>query len=361
MRLLKTGRRWGPVATLSALLSATAPTAAVAQVQYKPPPSPAPVLTGAVGAGGTTTLGDRSVSPELAPIFLVPFGNRFLIETEVELEGEFESEPGAGWERKWEKAVEYAQLDWFASRYATVVAGRFLTPFGIYNERLHSLWIRNLPNQPLIAAMSLTSANGAMVRGGVPVGRKLIVSYSVFGSSASDRTGFRAEKATGGRGSVFLPFARLEIGSSFMRTLGDERVNQYGVDLTWQANAWPLDVRAEAVRNADRGSGYWTEAAYRLRRLPFARRIMRASQVVFRAEQFFVPTLDALEGGEAETHGALPDEDTRRFTAGWNYWISPDVRASVSFGRTLNDDGNRNTWSFGLTYRFAAPLARRTQ
>lgn len=361
MSVLMTAHRWGPAVTLSALLSATVPSAADAQVQYKPQPGPAPVISGSVGVGGSTTPGERSVSPEFAPVFLIPFGNRFLVESEVELEGEFESETGAGWEREWEKAVEYAQLDWFASRYATVVAGRFLTPFGIYNERLHPNWIRNLPDQPLIAPMALTSANGAMVRGGVPLARRVIVSYSVFGSTASERTGFSAENATGGRGSMFLPFARFEIGSSFMRTLGDERVNQYGVDLTWQANAWPLDVRAEMIRNADRGSGYWAEAAYRLRRVPFARRIMRSSQAVFRAEQFFVPTLESLDGAEAQTHGALPDEDTRRLTAGWNYWITPGVRASVSFGRTLNDDGNRNTWSFGLTYRFAALLAGRTQ
>ena len=179
-----------------------------------------------------------------------------------------------------------------------------------------------------------------------------------------------AAKATGGRGSVFFPLARVEVGGSFQRQFEDNgsRDNQYGLDMTWQANRVPLDVRAEYVRNAERGDGYWTEAAYRLRRVPFARALMRKSQVAFRAEQFFVPrgAMMAEPGanpvGEAKAGhgGGLPDENTRRFTAGWNYWVTPSVRTSVSFGRSLSTEATRNVWTVGLTYRFAAPLSGRS-
>ena len=69
--------------------------------------------------------------------------------------------------------------------------------------------------------------------------------------------------------SLFFPIARVEVGGSFQRQFeGDgSRDNQYGLDMTWQANAVPIDVRGEYVRNAERGSGYWVEGAYRLRRV----------------------------------------------------------------------------------------------
>lgn len=361
-------RRCAPALAMLAILATARTTAA--QVQMKPQDSPAPVLTGYVGIGGSSESGGRSVAPALAPIILAPIGPRLLFEGEFELEGQYQSRSGQSWTNEWEKAVEYAQLDWFVNRNVTVVGGRFLTPFGVYNERLHSGWIRNLPEQPIVAAMELTSSTGVMVRGGIPVSPRVNLTYAAFASAPSERTGFEAAKATGGRGSVFLPVARLEIGGSFQRQFEDDgsRDNQYGVDMTWQSNTVPLDVRGEYVRNAERGSGYWAEAAYRLRRVQFARALMRNSQVVFRAEQFFIPragemveTEAELEEGEEGHGGALPDEDTRRFTAGWNYWITPGVRLSASYGRSLSSEANRNIWSFGLTYRFATPIAGRSR
>ena len=364
-------KRLAVLSMVAAVLGLLSPSPIMAQVQLKPQDSPVPVVTGFTGIAGSSESGQRSVTPAIAPIVLVPIGERFLFEGELELEGAYTSRSGSSWSNEWEKAVEYAQLDWFVNRGLTVVGGRFLTPFGIYNERLHSNWIRNLPDQPIVAAMELTSSTGAMVRGGLSTGRRVDVSYIAFASAPSERTGFEAAKATGGRSSVFIPLARLELGGSFQRQFeGDgSRDDQYGLDMTWQANAVPLDVRGEYVRNAERGSGYWAEAAYRLRRVPFARALMRNSQVVFRAEQFFVPgaaemTEPELETGEEaeEAHGgALPDEDTRRFTAGWNYWFTPALRASVSFGHSSSTEASRNVWSLGLTYRFATRVAGRSR
>ena len=364
-------KRLAALLTGATVLGLASASPVMAQVQLKPQDSPAPVITGFTGIAGSSESGQRSVAPTLAPILLVPMGDRVLFEGEFELEGAYTSRSGESWTNEWEKAVEYAQIDWFVNRGLTVVGGRFLTPFGIYNERLHSNWIRNLPDQPIVAAMELASSTGGMVRGGLPVGRRVDLSYIAFASAPSERTGFEAAKATGGRSSLFFPFARIEVGGSFQRQFEDDgsRDDQYGLDMTWQANAIPLDVRAEYVRNAERGSGYWAEGAYRLRRVPYARAVMRNSQVVFRAEQFFVPggaemaEPEVEDGEEAEEGhgGALPDEDTRRFTAGWNYWLTPALRASVSFGRSLSTEASRNVWSFGFTYRFATPVARRSR
>lgn len=367
--------RFAALLTGAALLALSSAAPALAQVQVKPQDSPVPVITGFTGIVSTSQPGQRSVAPTIAPILLVPIGERFLFEGEFEFEGAYTSQPGQSWSNEWEKAVEYAQLDWFVTRGLTVVGGRFLTPFGIYNERLHSGWIRNLPEDPITAAIGgVASSTGVMVRGGVPMGTGVNVSYIAFASAPSDRKGFESAKTTGGRGSLFFPFARFEVGGSFQRQFEEDgsRDDQYGLDLTWQADAVPLDVRAEYVRNAESGSGYWAEGAYRLRRVPFARALMRNSQVVFRAEQFFLPDGAAMrepelengeEGEEAEEGhaGALPDEATRRLTAGWNYWVTPALRASVSFGRSLSTEANRNIWSFGLTYRFAKPVTGRSR
>ena len=96
---------------------------------------------------------------------------------------------------------------------------------------------------------------------------------------------------------------------------------------------------------------------------------MRNSQVVFRAEQFFVPDgsempasgMESADSGAEGHGGAVPDQDTRRLTAGWNYWLTPAIRASVSFGRSSSTETARNVWTFGLTYRFAAAASGRTQ
>ncbi len=364
---------WGATAFL-VVATLAQPLPAAAQPQLSPQESAAPVITGFAGVSGSTERDGRSVSPTFAPIVLVPFGERFLFEGEFELEGSYQSRSGVDWTNEWEKAVEYAQVDWFVGKGLTAVGGRFLTPFGIYNERLHSGWIRNLPDQPIVAAMELTSSTGGMGRGVIRLGQVADIGYVGYASARSTRTGLEAEKAAGGRGSVFLPTRRLEIGGSFQSQFEDNgsRDDQYGLDATWQANAIPLDVRGEYVRNAERGNGYWAEGAYRLRRVPFARPLMRNSQIVFRTEQFFVPTgaemaeLEDLDSGldaeEEEGHGGgLPDEDTTRFTAGWNYWFTPGIRASVAFTRSVNSEAKTNVWSFGLTYRFAGALTGRSQ
>jgi hypothetical protein len=83
-------------------------------------------------------------------------------------------EPGEiGYKGYLQKEVDYLQLDYIVDSHVTVSVGRFLTPFGIFNERLYPVWIRDLQSDPLILPISTGpsgAGTGAMVRGGAKHG-----------------------------------------------------------------------------------------------------------------------------------------------------------------------------------------------
>lgn len=323
--------------------------------QYKQPESGVPVLTGFVGLGSEYEPGQQQLLPTISPIVLVPLGDRWLIESEAEFEGTYTHPTGQPWDHEWDKGVEYAQVDYFLNKYVTVVGGRFLTPFGIFNERLHSGWIRNFQTAPIITDLEMTDSNGGMVRGAVPIGTALNINYAAFFSASTNNSWVGATRAAGGRVSFFFPKTRLEIGTSFQRKLQDDRVNTYGVDFTWQSTKLPLDIRGEIARNRFTGSGYWIEGAYRMRKAPFLRPFMRKSQAELRFEQFFTPT--DMPTMPSSSMGDMPGVNTQRFFGGWSYWVRPDIRTNVSYGREFSAEGDHNIWTVGITYRFAFPLA----
>lgn len=322
---------------------------------YTKPESATPILTGFVGTASDFQPGQQQISPTISPIILIPLGERWLIESEAEFEGAYTHQTGQPWDHEWDKGVEYAQLNFIANKYVTLVGGRFLTPFGIFNERLHPGWIRNFPTAPMITDLEMTDSNGGMVRGAVPIGTALNVNYAAFFSASTNNSWVGATRAGGGRVGFFFPKARLEIGTSFQRKLQDDRVNTYGVDFTWQSTKLPLDIRGEIARNRFTGSGYWIEGAYRMRRAPFWRPFMRKSQAELRFEQFFTPT--DMPTTPIDGMGDMPDVNTQRFFAGWSYWVRPDIRANASYGREFSADGDHNIWTVGITYRFAFPLS----
>src|SRR5439155_5011250 len=151
--------------------------------QYKQPEGGAPLLTGFVGLGTDFQPGQQQVLPAIAPIVLIPVGDKWLIESELELEGTYTHATNQPWDHEWEKGFEYAQVDYLANRYLTVVGGRFLTPFGIYNERLHPGWVRNLQSSPYITGLEMSDSNGGMLRGGFPVGNFVNINYATFFSA----------------------------------------------------------------------------------------------------------------------------------------------------------------------------------
>ena len=319
--------------------------------QYKQPEGGAALLTGFVGFGTSFQSGQQQLSPTISPIVLVPFGQKWLVESELEVEGDYTHMTNQPWDHQWAKGFEYAQVDYLANRYVTVVGGRFLTPFGIYNERLHPGWIRNFQTAPYVTGIEMTDSNGGMLRGSVPVRNFVTINYATFFSTAVNNSWEGSTRAAGERVGFFFPAARLEVGTSFQRQLQDEHVNTFGADAIWQLSKVPLDVRFEYARNRVVGSGYWVEGAYRMSKAHVLKSVMEKSQAEIRFEQFFLPSAMTSSGGMD-----LPESNAKRVLAGWSYWVRPDVRANFSYGREFIDSGDHNVWTVGLTYRFAFPL-----
>src|SRR5947209_8248855 len=306
---------------------------------------PIPVITGGISFTTTFESGTQNLHPVVSPIFLFPVGQRALIEAEFEAQTEAIHDASGFAPVTLEKSVEYVQVDYFASKYLTIVAGRFSTPFGFYKERLDARWISNLAEPPLIFPFSDTSNNGGMLRGAIPLSNGSQLGYSTYFSAASNSVIAGADRQVGFRTSVFVPSTRLELGFSFNRKLGSERFTSLGSDLTWNFNRVPLDVRSEALFSSHLGRGYWVEGAWRLSRYQLPPWLRRC-QAVARDEQYFAPS------ELPDTDVGLPSVSTHRVSAGWNYYLTDSLRAGFSYGRQFAQDDNHNTWTMGLSYRF---------
>ena len=314
-----------------------------------------PILTGNVGTFSFVTAGQNVIDTQINPILLVPLGEHWLIESRAEFEGEFQRPAGGGpYGGPVNKHLDYAQIDYIANPYLTITAGRFLTPFGIFNERLYPVWIRALQPDPLILPINTAPSDGAMFRGGFPVNAAANVNYALYVSVTSIGIGsVDSERHVGGRMGFFFPGPRLEVGGSWQKTLQDDRKNALGFHMGWQPAKAPLNLRAEFAHSFE-GSGYWVEGSYRLSQAHFWQKAMRRTEIVARLQQFYTGAIDA-DGADSL---GLPSADTRESDFGVNYFLRDGLKGIVSYGRGFSSAGNFNQWSFGFAYRFLVPLGR---
>lgn len=316
---------------------------------------PVPILSGSIGTFSFITGGQNLIDTQINPVLLVPLGDRWLIESRAAFEGQFQRPPEGGpYGGPVTKHIDYAQVDYIASPYVTLTAGRFLTPFGIFNERLYPVWIRELQPDPLILPVNTAPSDGGMLRGGFPVNGKANMNYAVYVSATSIGIGsVDSERHVGGRMGFFFPGPRLEVGGSWQKTLQDAHKNAFGFHMGWQPAKVPLNLRSEFAHSFE-GSGYWIEGAYRLSQAQFWRKAMRHTDLVARAQQFYTGEISADEAASLGLHAV----NTREADFGVNYFVRDGLKGIASYGRLFSSAGNFNQWSFGLAYRFLIPLGR---
>lgn len=310
---------------------------------------PVPVLSGGVAFIPTWDSGQPTLVSIISPVLLVPMGINFTFESRASFEGDFHQRNGTSGDFTGaiNKSLDYMQIDYIGNRYITLTAGRFLTPFNIFNERFYPNWIRNTQTDPLMFPVGTGSDNGAMLRGGIALDKRVTLNYAVYFSTLSTADHFESERHAGVRAGIFLPRERLEIGVSAQHQLQERRLDRYGLHLQWQPVRIPLEIRSEGAYSREEGSGLWIEGAFRLRNASPA--LLRQTQMVVRTQVFNT-------GSVPGENPALPNTDAKRTEFGVNYYLNDGWKALASYGRTFTPALDSNIWTVGMTYRFVLPL-----
>src|SRR5680860_563547 len=318
------------------------------------------LLTGYAFSGYTDIKGQAGTfNTGFNPIFLWSPTERLLFESELEIgfaDGETELD------------LEYADLSYELNDYITVGAGKFITPFGIFRERLHPAWINRLPDAPHAFGhdgLIPPGVLGVQVRGAVPVD-STTAHYSLYagngpmlnvGDDEPDEIGnqhfnnysdFSRNKTFGGR-IGWLPFPELEFGYSGqfskLNATGTSAsradATAHGPYLSYVRDSeWlrgQLDLKAEWVwsgvdpltydPNGDLGfgpatfsnerNGGYAQLAYRPTHAEI--QIARDLEYEFRYDRLDRPS------------GALENADVSRYTLGLDYWLSPTAVFKVGY------------------------------
>ncbi len=335
---------WAGIFTLASLLLTPAQPALAQNV---------PIISGGIGFLDSTNAGVNFFQPVVAPVIAVPMGNHFLAEGRFYFEEFFIQRNNTGpYHGTFFKDTQYLQLDYIAAPKLTLTAGRFLTPFGTYNERLSAIWIQNFQDAPLIfpiGTRTTGSSDGAMVRGALLSTPSVQVNYLAYFSVLSGVPQFQSARAAGDRIDVYFPGRRIEVGTSYARFLQGTHNNSTGVHFWWEPWRAPLHVRSEYAHGAH-AQGYWMESAYRLSQWHGPDSIVGRTEPLFRMQQTFRNSPGPGDG--------LPSTDTKQADFGFVYHLPQEVRFNASYSRKFSTAGNGNIWDLSLTYRFLFPVWR---
>jgi hypothetical protein len=318
------------------------------------PAQDVPLISGGTGFVTSTKGGNTSYIPVISPLLAAPVGSHILVESRATILDSFFPKGGGqpGYAHDLFMGLDFLQADITANRHMTFVAGQFLTPFGTYNERLSPIWISNFEDAPLIfglGTMGTAHSVGGMLRGSAASAQSFNLDYAAYFSAASTNEQFNAERSAGGRASLYLPAAQLEVGASFNRLLQGDGENFSGLHLWWEPANSSFRLRSEFARAAH-ARGYWIETGYRRDRFGGDRGIFTRFEPLFRMQQTFRSLPDSNDG--------LPSADTTRADFGLDYHLPHEVRINTSYSREFSSAGNRNIWQTGLIYRFLIPTWR---
>lgn len=305
------------------------------------------------------------------PIFLWQPHKNIVIEAEMETEIE-------GSETKID--MGYANASFFLNKYIILRTGKFISPFGIFQDRLHPSWINKLPTVPVGTGedelgVGPTSEIGIDFRGGIPLGSAKM-NYSLFFANGAQLITDPAEpekqgtltygnaetinkKLTMGGRVGFLPLSNssLEVGFSYRNgDVGDKNSvyksvgsQMYALDLTYVKQLdfikGLFDVKAQwnkvNVDNAEyidpddptgstlytfenKRKSFFTQAAYRPSMSP--NKFLKKTELVFRYAGFTPPD------------GAKDLEKIKQYTYGLNYWFTWRTAVKLAYQSQKNNN-----------------------
>jgi hypothetical protein len=313
-----------------------------------------PIISGGLGFLDSKNTGVNFFQPVAAPVIVAPLGKYFLAESRFDLRGLYIPKNGTSgpYQGSFLRTTEYLQLDYLASDKLTITGGRFLTPFGTYNERLTAIWIRKFQDAPLIfpiGTRTTGSSDGGMIRGVLLAKPSFHLDYIGYFSASSNVAQFQAGRQAGYRFDLYFPKKRIEVGTSYGRFLQGAHYNATGAHFWWQPWRFPFELRSEYA-HGPHAQGYWMEAAYRLSRWRGPESIIGRLEPVFRMQQTFRNSPGQGDG--------LPAADTQQADFGLDYHLPHEVRLNGSYSRKFSPAGNGNIWDVSLTYRFLFPMWR---
>jgi hypothetical protein len=315
-----------------------------------------PLISGGLDFLSSTNKGSTNFQQVITPVVAAPLGEHLLAEARFDFRGLFQQTNDTGpYHAMFFSSIDYLQLDAIVAPRMTITAGRFLIPFGTYNERLTPAWIRKFQDTPIIYPIGTRtsgSSDGVMVRGVATSSGSYQVNYVGFFSAHSGVTKFGAARSAGGRAEVYFPTKRLEIGTSYSRFLEGQHYNSTGVHVWWEPQRMPLQIRSEYA-HGQHSQGYWVEAAYRLSRMNGFHRWIAGLEPLFRIQQSFRSSPNT--GGQGD---GLPPVDTQQADFGLLYTFPHEIRLAGSYSRQFSANGNGNIWDISLTYRFLFPMWR---
>jgi hypothetical protein len=310
-----------------------------------------PLISGGAAFLTSTNGGNTTFLPIIEPLIAAPLGNHLLVESRAALLEDYFPVSGSspGYQHAHFIGLTYLQGDIMATRHFTVVAGDYLIPFNTYNERLSPVWIGNLQDGPLIASLGTFASGsglGGEIRGNAIARDKFTIDFAYFYSVRSNNEQFIASHGNGGRSSLYLPKARLEMGLSYDRILQGTHENFYGAHMWWEPKDTNLRLRSEYGRG-HHADGYWVEADYRTKAFGGLDSVTGRIEPVFRIQQTFRRDNVVRDG--------LPPVNTVRSDFGLDYNLPHNMRILTSYARQFASTGDRNIWETGIVYRFLFP------
>ncbi len=323
-------------------------------------------------AGYASTLFRTSLGDSRDPTFIAGnfnpgfhFQYKDLLLFEGELAFEIDEDGKTGLE------LEYTSLNLFATDFLTIAAGKFLSPIGQFQERLHPTWINKMSDPPAgfgHGGIQPLSEVGIMLRGAFKVGKPTTINYALFVGNgpqveleggeleAFEVEGFgrddNANKTVGGRIGI-VPVPHVEIGASIMAgKVQGKRVDGitgrvtsgnfllWGVDAAFTKGPWDarfeyLSARltsflsqrepgdpTELIPRTD-WTAWYVQVAYRMSGLT-NRPVLRNFEPVLRYGKFRISGF---------RHFVLHGKPEEKISVGLNYWFSPSIVFKLTASR----------------------------